>query len=89
MSTEAVVVPRVTMAGDLRSVTVLNAMIDAQQPMTLRLRGCPKDLETAEWMTAKEKPVTISVRWEGKDALVTLPSIGPWQIGWLRPAGSQ
>ena len=86
---QAVVVPRVTMAGDLRSVTVLNAMIDAQQPMTLRLRGCPKDLETAEWMTAKEKPVTISVRWEGKDALVTLPSIGPWQIGWLRPAGSQ
>ena len=86
---QAVVVPRVTMAGDLRSVTVLNAMIDTQQPLTLRLRGCQKDLEMAEWVTAKDKPVTVSVRWEGKDALVTLPAIGPWQIGWLRLAGSQ
>ena len=81
---QAVVVPRVTMAGDLRSVTVLNATIDVQQPVTMRLRGCPKGLETAEWITAKEKPVAVSVRWEGKDALATLPAIGPWQIGWLR-----
>jgi hypothetical protein len=26
------------------------------------------------------------VRWEAKDALVTLPAIGPWQLGWLRAA---
>lgn len=83
---QVVAVPRVTMAGDLRSVTVLNATIDVQQPVTLRLRGCPKGLETAEWITAKEKPVTVSVRWEGMDALATLPAIGPWQIGWLRLA---
>ena len=86
---QAVVVPRVTRAGDLRSVTVLNATIDVQQPLTLRLRGCPKGLETAEWVTAKEKPVTVSVRWEGKDALAILPAIGPWQIGWLRLTGAQ
>lgn len=86
---QAVVVPRVTIAGDLRSVTVLNASIDVQQPITLRLRGCPEGLESAEWVTAKESPVTVSLRWEGKDAWVILPAIGPWQIGWLRVANPQ
>lgn len=83
---QAVVVPRVTLAGDLRSVTLLNATIDAQPPVTLRLRGCPEGLERMEWLTPKEKPVTVAVRWEAKDALVTLPAVGPWQIGWLRAA---
>jgi hypothetical protein len=82
---QAVVVPRVSMAGDLRSVTVLNATIDVQPPLTLRLRGCPEGVERMEWMTPKEKPVTLAVRWEAKDALVVLPAVGPWQIGWLRP----
>ena len=72
-------------AGDLRSVTVLNATIDMQQPITLRLRGCKEGLEAMEWVTPKEKPVTVSVRWEGKDVIAVLPAIGPWQIGWLRP----
>ncbi len=85
-ASQAVVVPRVTLAGDLRSVTVLNASIDAQQPVTLRLRGCPEGLERMEWLMPKEKPVTVAVRWEAKDALVTLPAVGPWQIGWLRAA---
>lgn len=83
---QAVVVPRVTMAGDLRSVALLNASIDAQPPVTLRLRGCPEGLERMEWLAPKEKPVTVAVRWEAKDALVTLPALGPWQLGWLRAA---
>lgn len=83
---QVVVVPRVSMAGDLRSVVALNATIDVQQPITLRLRGCRDALESMEWVTPKEKPVTLAVRWEGKDALVVLPTITPWQIGWLRPA---
>ncbi len=81
---QVLVVPRVTMAGDLRSVAALNATIDAQQPITLRLRGCQEGLERMEWITPEEKPVTVAVRWENKDALVVLPAIGPWQIGWLR-----
>ncbi len=83
---QAAVIPRVTMAGDLRSVTVLNASLDAQPPVTLRLRGFREGLETTEWITSKERPVTLAVRWENKDALVTLPAIGPWQLGWLCPA---
>ena len=83
---QVLVVPRVTLAGDLRSVVALNVTIDEQPPVTLRLRGCREALETMEWVTPKGKPVALAVRWEGKDALVTLPAIGPWQIGWLRPA---
>lgn len=82
---QVLVVPRVTMAGDLRSVVALNATIDVQPPVSMRLRGCQEGLETMEWVTPKEKPVTVAVRWEAKDALVVLPAIGPWQIGWLRP----
>ena len=83
---QAAVVPRVTMAGDLRSVVLLNASLDTQPPVTLRLRGCREGLETMEWLTPKERPVTIAVRWEAKDVLVTLPAVGPWQLGWLKAA---
>jgi len=86
-ASQVMVVPRVTLAGDLRSVTVLNASLDVQQPVTLRLRGCLKDIERMDWVTPKDKPVTLPVRWEQKDVLVVLPAIGPWQIGWLRAEG--
>ena len=81
---QLVAVPRVALAGDLKSVTLLNASIDQQPPVTLRLRGCKAGLETVEWLVPKEKPVALAVRWENKDALVVLPVIGPWQVGWLR-----
>ena len=79
-----VVIPRVTQAGDLRSVLLLNASIDTQPPVTLRLRGCPDGLTHIEWLTPKDKPVALAVRWEGEDALVVLPALTPWQVGWLR-----
>ena len=81
---QLVAVPRVALAGDLKSVTLLNAAIDRQPPVTLRLRGCKAGLETVEWLVPKEKPVALAVRWENKDALVVLPEMAPWQIGWLR-----
>ncbi|HRU69916.1 MAG TPA: hypothetical protein P5111_02450 [Kiritimatiellia bacterium] len=82
---QAVVIPRVSMAGDLRSVALVNASIDTQPPVTLRLRGCREGITYVEWLTPKEKPVPLTVRWEGQDALITLPAVGPWQVGWLRP----
>jgi hypothetical protein len=35
-------------------------------------------------VTPEGNPVTVAVRWEGKDAIVILPALAPWQIGWLR-----
>jgi hypothetical protein len=81
---QAVVIPRVSMAGDLRSVALVNTAIDTQPPTTLRLRGCPTGITHIEWLTPKEKPLSLTVRWEGQDVLVTLPAVAPWQVGWLR-----
>ncbi len=81
-----VVVPRVSQAGDLQSVVVLNATLDAQPPLTLRLRGCPEGVARLLWLTPKERPVTVNVRWEGQDVLAVLPALAPWQVGWLRAA---
>jgi hypothetical protein len=86
---QLVVTPRVSMAGDLRSVAAVNASIDVLPPTTLRLRGCPEGLAQMEWLTPKEKPVTLAVRWEAQDALVVLPAVGPWQAGWLRPSATE
>ncbi|HPA16709.1 MAG TPA: hypothetical protein PLU30_03100 [Verrucomicrobiae bacterium] len=82
---QMMLVPRVTKDGCLRSVTVLNASIGTQKPVTLRLRGCRETLTTLSWILPNEKPVTLPIRREERDALVTLPTIGPWQIGWMRP----
>jgi hypothetical protein len=80
---QAVAVPRVTQAGDLRSVAVLNVSIDTQLPLALRLRGCPAGVTGVAWLTPEGKPVTLAVRWEAKDACVTLPAVGPWRLGWI------
>ncbi|MDD4872057.1 MAG: hypothetical protein PHR77_15985 [Kiritimatiellae bacterium] len=81
---QMMVVSRVDKEGTLRSVTVLNASIGTQKPVTLRLRGCRGTMKTMAWMLPKEKPVILPVCWDALDALVTLPAIGPWQIGWIR-----
>ncbi|HQA39091.1 MAG TPA: hypothetical protein PLW27_09315, partial [Kiritimatiellia bacterium] len=65
---------------------LVNASIDTQPPATLRLRGCQEGITHIEWLTPNEKPVPLAVRWEGQDALITLPAVCPWQAGWLRPA---
>jgi len=77
-------VPRVDRTGTLRSVTVLNASIGTQKPVTLRLRGCPVTTKTVSWVLPKEEPLVVPVNRESLDALVTLPAVGPWQIGWIR-----
>ena len=81
---QAVVIPRVSMAGDLRSVALINTAIDTQPPTTLRLRGCPTGITHIEWLTPREKPLSLTVRREGQDVLITLPAVAPWQVGWLR-----
>ena len=83
-ATQCMIIPRVTKSGGLRSVAVLNTVIDRQAPFDLRLRGCPKKLETAQWIALGERPLDIAVRHEGQDAFVTLPVIAAWNMGWLR-----
>ena len=83
-ATQCMIVPRVTKSGELRSVAVLNTVIDRQVPFELRLRGCPEKLRTAKWIAIGERPLDIVVRHEEEDAFVTVPVIAAWNMGWLR-----
>ena len=79
----ALVVPRVTKDGRLKSVMMLNARIDVQKPVTLVLRGVPEDVTSATWRAFRNPPVTLTLRREGGETLVTLPEISAWNAGWL------
>ena len=82
------VVPRVSPDGALRTVLLLNARIEAQKPLPLRLRSLGT-ATTAVWRAFGEKPVTLPLRRDGADALVEIPALGAWSAGWLElPAAS-
>lgn len=87
------VVPRVAPDGALRTVMLLNARIDAQRPIALRLRNLAVSGEahrnaqtpprTAVWRAIGEPPATLALRRDGTDLVATIPSIGAWSAGWL------
>ena len=78
------VLPRVAADGVLRSVALVNARIDTQKPLRLRLRGVPPDVKSATWRAFHGKPAALTVeRLDGGDAAVTIPAIAAWNCGWL------
>ena len=78
------VIPRVAEDGTLRSVALLNARIDMQKPVRLRLRGVPPDVRSATWWALRDKPVALAVeRLSDGDAAVTVPELSAWNCGWL------
>ena len=108
------VVPRVAPDGALRTVMLLNARIDTQRPLTLRLRSgdspdtllssaccqsadhppapllssaCCQSADHppafAVWRAFGAPSVTLALRREGTDLLVTIPELQPWSAGWL------
>ena len=79
----ALVVPRVTKDGRLKSVMMLNARIDVQKPVTLVLRGVPPDVRQATWRAFHRPAVSLPLRREGGETCVTLPEISAWNAGWL------
>ena len=79
------VVPRVTPDGALRTIMLLNARIDTQRALTLRLRsgGAGGSPAVAIWLAFGEVPVALPLRRDGADLLVTIPELPPWSAGWL------
>lgn len=84
---QAMVVPRVTVAGELRSVALVNASIDVQKPSRLALRGLPEGVRHATWMPLSGSlgldPATLAVRDEGGEKIVDLPRVDAWACGYL------
>lgn len=73
------VVPRVTAAGQLRTVALLNVRIDRQDPVCLRLRNLTPGARKAVWHELRCQPIDVPI----KDGRVVIPSIGAWNGGYL------
>lgn len=77
-----IVVPRVAPDGTLRSVAMLNARIDRQGPLRVRLRGVPQ-ASAAVWHEMRGKSAALDVSHEGADCVVEVPALSAWNWGWI------
>ena len=81
---QAAVVPRIDSAQNLRSVMLLNCSISKQDSIRLRLRGCPPEAKrTFVWKKAGQPDEILRPRYEGTDAVVRIPALEGWNVGWL------
>ena len=81
---QAAVVPRIDSAQNLRSVMLLNCSISKQDSVRLRLRGCPPEAKrTFVWKRAGQPDEILRPRYEGTDAVVRIPALEGWNVGWL------
>ena len=77
------VLPKVTNAGELRTVGVFNVRIDSQGPLTLSLRNLPADVRTAVWRELRRPARTLPINRTTTGASVTIPEISAWNAGYL------
>ncbi len=86
---QAVVTPRTTIDGALRTVAVVNASIDVAKPIVLHLRGLPEILTEATWtplsglLGLAERKLPIDRSGEDGEPRVTLPEMDAWAAGYL------
>ena len=81
--TVGLVVPRVTADGALRSVAFVNARIDSQKSVRLRLRGVPPEVDCAKWWEMRGRRVMLPLTRRGDEAEVVIPAISAWNCAWL------
>ena len=81
--TVGLAIPRVAADGTLRSVALINARIDIQKPVRIRLRGVPPKATSAIWRAFRESPATLPLERDGADAIVAIPALSAWNCGWL------
>ena len=79
----AFAMPRVRDDWTLATVANVNASIDRQDPVTVRLRGVPADAKAAVWHQPEAGDVEIALVRDGSDVRVRLPRIGAWACGYL------
>lgn len=79
----AFVVPRLREDGTLATLALVNASIDRQEPVAVRLRGVPQGVKKAVWNRPEEPPSACAVERVDGVARVRLPRIGAWECGYL------
>jgi len=80
----AFAMPRVRSDGTLATLAIMNASIDLQEPVRIRLRGVPSNVTSGVWWALHEKPVTLQIERQGLDAVSTVPALAAWNCGWLQ-----
>ena len=79
----AMAVPRVRPDGTLATLAVVNASIDRQEPVAVRLRGVPEGARSAKWHEPETKPLEIPLTRVGGGVKAVLPRLGAWSCGYL------
>ena len=79
----AFAMPRVRADGTLATLALVNASIDRQDPVDVRLRGVPPTAATALWHQPGAEAVKVEVRRTDGAARVRIPRMGAWECGYL------
>lgn len=79
----AFAMPRVRDDGTLVTLAIVNASIDRQDPVVVRLRGVPADVTAVRWHQPEAACAELAVARRAGEALVRLPRIGAWECGYL------
>ncbi len=75
--------PRVREDGTLATLALVNASIDRQAPVDVRLRGVPPTAATALWHQPGAEAVKVEIRRADGAARVLIPRMGAWECGYL------
>ena len=81
--TRSFVQPRTRGDGSLASVVFVNASIGEARNVKFRLRGVPSTATHALWAAFDCEDVFLPIERCGGDVLVTVPSVGGWNGGYL------
>ena len=76
-------VPHVTADGQLKTVALLNVRIDAQGPVSLRLRGISADARHATWHELRRSSLELPLCFKDGCYHVVIPEISAWNGGYL------
>ena len=74
-------VPRTTASGAVKTVALLNARIDAQGPVVVRVKGV--SAKTVTWHPLRRPSCVLDICRDSGVSRVTIPEIGPWNGGYL------
>jgi hypothetical protein len=77
-------IPRVSKKdGSFRNVALLNLRIGVQGPIRIAIRNLPKEVKNLVWRELRCEPKILPVLHDKEFSYVEIPSLGPWNGGFL------